>query len=107
MTKITYYIDSSIRVEYNGRVARFRGELYCDGFEANASSMEWILPDGTRETPTEEERLEVMEAAATYSKGTRNCVIFEDDEGNELLFDVQISADRRAKRKGLWRRLFG
>ncbi|MDR2492225.1 MAG: hypothetical protein LBD25_02010 [Coriobacteriales bacterium] len=94
-----------IRIECNGRVAHFVGELASDGFEAYASSMEWIMSDGTTEIPTEAEKLEVMEAAVAHYKGKAYCIHFVDDDLNELLFNVPVPVEKRAKRKvRRWRR---
>lgn len=104
---ITTTSKSTFRVEYNGRVAHFVGDLGSNSFRAIASSMTWLLPHAVKVAPTEEERLEVMRAVVAHTIGTPEYKFFVDDEGNELMFDIQAPVGRRAKRKGILKRLFG
>ncbi|MDR2492223.1 MAG: hypothetical protein LBD25_02000 [Coriobacteriales bacterium] len=107
MIIIKAYSRRSLRIEHNGQAARFFGELDSVSFTALADSMQWILPDGTTEFPTQEERLELMRTIAAHTVGTSNHISFIDMNMDELQLDVPVVPGRRAKRKSIWKRLFG
>ncbi|MDR2492224.1 MAG: hypothetical protein LBD25_02005 [Coriobacteriales bacterium] len=107
MIIIKAYSRRYLHVEHNGRTARFYGQLDSVRFRAYDLSMQWIRPDGTKKSPTYKERLEVMEAVIANTMGTNNHVTFYGTSMDEVQLDVSVPPGRRAKRKSIWRRLFG
>ena len=67
---------SDIDVEYNGRTARFDGELGMKGFYAIANSMRW-LPPYDKQMVTLEERKEVIAAVRKESEGREFQIYFD------------------------------
>jgi hypothetical protein len=70
------YVD----IEYNGRTARFWGELCTFGFLAAASTMKWLPPDDG-EPITDDEKIAVIKAVRKYCRWLRYKVVFADDKG--------------------------
>jgi hypothetical protein len=66
------YID----VEYNGKTARFGGELGMKGFYAIANSMKWLSPH-EHLLVTETERATLVKAVLKESEGREFQIYFE------------------------------
>ena len=75
------YID----VEYDGKIARFGGELGIDGFYATANTMRW-LPPYEKFPVTDEERLALMQAIREEVKDNKYKVFFTNDKCEYLEF---------------------
>ena len=73
------YVD----IERDGDVARFYGDLCTKGFEAIASTMEWLT---NVRSVKEEERLELMCAVREHLKKNKFKVFFTDERGKRLKF---------------------
>ena len=65
-----------IDVEYNGKVARFDGELGMKGFYAIAKTIRW-LPPHEHLVVTEEERNALVTAVLKESEGREFQIFFE------------------------------
>lgn len=59
---------SDIDVEYNGKTARFDGELGIKGFYAISNSMRW-LPPHDKQAVTLADRMEIIKAVRKESQG--------------------------------------
>ncbi len=75
------YID----VEYDGKTARFSGDMCIDGFAAIANSMKWLPPD-EKLPVTEKERLLVMKAVREDVKNNEYKVFFTNDKYEDIDF---------------------
>ena len=77
---VLFSSKSTIDIKYNGRIARFYGELGLDSFNASAKSMKWMTPQKDV-LPTETERNEVILAVKQLHYKKRNRVFFVDENG--------------------------
>jgi hypothetical protein len=80
---VLFSSKATIDVEYNGRTARFYGELGLDSFQASAASMKWMTTQKDV-VPTETERNEVILAVKQLQCKKRNRVFFVDKNGKEI-----------------------
>lgn len=74
---------SYIDVEYNGKTARFSGELSIDGFAAIVSTMKWLPPDD-KQPVTETERISLMKTVIEELKNNKNKVFFTNDRYEDI-----------------------
>jgi len=82
--KIVFSSKASVDIEYNGKVARFSGELGAVGFRAIASSMKWLSP--AKGIPVSRiERKKWVEAVNEYYAKNKDRVFFVDDNGKEFM----------------------
>lgn len=86
MIKIIRSSKESVNIDYNGREARFLGDIVHGGFRAFANTMKWVLPHSKQEPATETEKYEVMMAVTLHFKGVKDRIFFVDDKGDELKF---------------------
>lgn len=68
---------SYVDIEYNGRIARFWGDLCLHGFRAIANTMEWVFPH-KEGTVTEDERNTFIAEVKKFCNKGKNKVIFID-----------------------------
>ncbi|MBQ1735149.1 MAG: hypothetical protein II038_09735 [Lachnospiraceae bacterium] len=73
------YVD----IQYEGKTARFWGDLCVNGFSAIASTMEWILPEGETKV-SEEDRSSLIVAIRRHQRWKRFKIIFVDDHGKPI-----------------------
>ncbi len=76
---------SYIDIEYNGRTARFLGELCIDGFTAIADTMRW-LPPYENFPVTEQECISLMKAVNEELKYNQNKVFFVNKNFDDISF---------------------
>ena len=73
---------SYVDIEKNGKTARFWGDLCINGFQAVASTMEWIT-GGNGSKPSDAERTSLMkEVRKSRSKHFK--ITFVDDTGKKI-----------------------
>ncbi len=73
---------SYVDIEQNGKTARFWGDLCINGFQAVASTMEWIA-GGNGDKPSDAERTSLMkEVKKNHSKHFK--ITFVDDKGKKI-----------------------
>ena len=75
------YID----VEYNGRTARFSGDMCIDGFAAIENSIKWIPPHESLPV-TEKDLSLVMNAVREEVKNNKYKVFFTNDKYEDIDF---------------------
>ncbi len=75
------YID----VEYDGKTARFSGDMCIDGFAAIANTMKW-LPPHENLSVTEKDRLSLMRAVREDVKNNKYKVFFTNDKYEDIDF---------------------
>ncbi|MDR0513631.1 MAG: hypothetical protein LBG81_00525 [Coriobacteriaceae bacterium] len=73
------YRKGNVTIEYNGKKARFHGDICPHGFIALVSSMEWADPDNNAPV-TEEDRRELIRLINRNATPTNNKFYFVDDD---------------------------
>ena len=81
--KVTFPDRCTVDITYQGRTARFNGELGMVGFWAFADSMQWITPQ-TSMPASDAERQEVIQAVKQYYGKKKDRVFFVDQNNNEV-----------------------
>lgn len=74
---------SYVDIEFNGKVARFSGDMCLHGFSAIASTMEWIYPE-TKNKVSDDERTEIIKEVKKFCRKNRNKIVFVDDKGKKI-----------------------
>ena len=73
---------SYVDIECEGKTARFQGELLIHGFEAIASTMEWLSPKPGDQV-SEEDRVRLISMIQKHFRWKRFKVFFVDDKGEK------------------------
>ena len=73
------YID----IEYDGKTARFSGDMCIDGFAAIANTMKWVSPYENLQV-LEEERLSLMRAVREEVKNNKYKVFFTNEKYEDI-----------------------
>ena len=73
------YVD----IEYNGKTARFWGDMCLHGFSALASTMEWMSPTPTTEVDPSE-KASLIKDVKSFCKRQPFKITFRDDNGKTV-----------------------
>jgi hypothetical protein len=79
------YRKGNVTIEYNGKKARFHGDICDEGFIAIVSSMEWADPDNNAPV-TEEDRRELIRLINRNATPTKDSFSFVDDHYRSIAF---------------------
>ena len=82
--KIVFTSKESIDIEYEGKVARFSGELGIVGFRAKADSMKWVTPQNDNSISPAERKRWIDEINRYYVK-SKDRIFFLDSNGKEII----------------------
>ena len=72
-----------VEIVYEGRTARFGGQVSGNGFAAIANTMEWVMPEKTVK-PTDQEKAELVTAAQKHFRWRRCKIFFVDEAGKKV-----------------------
>ncbi|MBQ1371702.1 MAG: hypothetical protein IIY70_02105 [Oscillospiraceae bacterium] len=72
-----------VEIVFEGRTARFSGEVSGNGFAANANSMEWVTPEESAQ-PTDHEKAALITAAQKHFRWKRCKIFFVDEHGKKV-----------------------
>ncbi len=81
--KITCSSRSTVDVKYEGRTARFNGDLGMIGFRALADSMQWVTPQ-TSTPASEAERQAVIQAVKQFYGKKKDRIYFVDQNNHAV-----------------------
>jgi hypothetical protein len=82
--KIVCSSKGTVDIEYDGKVARFSGELGIVGFKAIANSMKWLSPKNNSPV-SHAERKKWIDAINEYYAKSKDRIIFVDNSGKEII----------------------
>ena len=72
-----------VEIVFQGRTARFSGDVSGNGFAAKVDSMEWVTQeDGAK--PTSREKAELITAAQKHFRWKRCKIFFVDEHGKKI-----------------------